>query len=105
MKKIAGKLDSTHETENVVEVSQKTDRVERFWLKGKPKDLPVHRIPIRYLYFNIENGRYADKMIQLRADNPGDDIDPRVEKWKVKIWEMLKGEYPGTTPDSAPFAK
>lgn len=76
-------------------VSEETDRKELLWVKGKKQEFPVYRIPKQHLYFNIENGRYADKMIQLRADNPGVDIDPKEEQWKKEILNMLKGEYRG----------
>ncbi len=58
-------------------------------LKGQAVDLPVYRIPVKYLYFNIENGRYADRMIRLKADNPGIVIDPRSNEWKKKIRDTL----------------
>ena len=76
-----------------------------FWLKGRRQELPVYRIPLTHLYFNIENGRYADKMVQLQQDNPGVEIDPRDDQWKNKIWGMLKGEYPGAEKDREPFER
>jgi hypothetical protein len=76
-------------------VSESTDRTLRVWLKGRKEDLRVYRIPIEHLYFNIENGRYADKMLQLKADHPGVDIDPKTDTWKNEICKMLKGEYRG----------
>jgi hypothetical protein len=86
---------STPNKSSLEKVSDKTNRTLRVWLKGKKDDLPVYRIPIAYLYFNIENGRYADKMLQLKADNPGVDIDPTKDKWKEQIFNMLKGTYKG----------
>lgn len=81
--------------ESLEKVSEKTDRTLRVWLKGRKEDLRVYRIPIKYLYFNIENGRYADKMLQLKADHPGANIDPKEGTWKQAIYDMLKGEYKG----------
>jgi hypothetical protein len=91
-------------------VSIKTDRKELIWVKGKKEEFSVYRIPKQHLYFNIENGRYADKMIQLRADNPGVDIDPKEEKWKKEILSMLEGEYTtlegaGTESDKVAFQR
>lgn len=86
-------------------VAQKTDRMEMFWLRGKRRELPVFRVPISHLYFNIENGRYADKMVQLRQENPGVEINPKEEQWKSKIWAMLKGEYSGAEKDREPFER
>lgn len=82
-------------TESLEKVSERTERTLRVWLKGRKEDLRVYRIPIQYLYFNIENGRYADKMLQLKADHPGVDIDPKLDKWRDEIYRMLKGEYKG----------
>jgi len=90
---------------NLKDVSELTHRKELFWIKGKRQELEVYRVPTKCLYFNIENGRYADKMVQLREDNPGIDIDPREKKWKDTIFRMLKGDYPGTTRDKEPFEK
>ncbi len=89
----------------VSDVAETTSRKELFWLKGQAKELEVHRIPIKHLYFNIDNGRYSDKMLQLRADNPGVDIDPRQDLWKSKIMKMLQGEYPGIEGDKEPFQR
>src|SRR4030042_6477013 len=82
-------------TESLEKVSERTERTLRVWLKGRKEDLRVYRIPIQHLYFNIENGRYADKMLQLKADHPGVDIDPKLNKWRDEIYKMLKGEYKG----------
>lgn len=87
----------------ILKIAKQTARKELYWIKGKRQELDVYRIPIRYLYFNIENGRYADKMVQLRQENPGVEIDPRDQKWKNQIWSMLKGEYRGTEKDKQPF--
>ncbi|WKZ32814.1 MAG: hypothetical protein QY316_13045 [Thermodesulfobacteriota bacterium] len=99
------KIKDSNALSDLKDVSEKTDRKELFWIKGKRQELDVYRVPTKYLFFNIENGRYADKMVQLRADNPGVEIDPKKEKWKDKIWKMLKGEYPGTDRDIDPFKK
>ena len=88
---------------NLTHAATKTSRKELFWLKGKKEELEVYRIPINLLYFNIENGRYADKMIQLCADNPGVHIDPTQDQWKEQIGSMLRGQYPGTESDRAPY--
>jgi hypothetical protein len=90
---------------NLFQVGSKTGRVERHWIGGAKKDLEVYRIPLEHLYFNIENGRYADRMIRLRQENPGVHIDASDEKWKEKIEEMLAGEHKDTARDSAAFSK
>lgn len=83
----------------------KTARKHLIWYNGAKHELDVFRIPTKHLHFNIQNGRYADKMIQLKADNPSDDIDPKVPKWRKEISRMLRGEYPGTQEDHEPWER
>ena len=90
---------------DLLKVSEKTQRLERHWICGKKQDLPVCRVPIDLLYFNIENGRYADRMLRLRSQNPGKNIDPRVEKWKAEIEKMLAGEDKDTQRDASAFIR
>ncbi|WP_164019599.1 hypothetical protein [Pyxidicoccus trucidator] len=87
------------------DVSEKLKLVERHWINGKKQELPVYRIPIEHLYFNIGNGRYADRMLKLRHDHPGVAIDPRQEKWKDEIEKMLAGEHKDTSRDKAAFER
>jgi hypothetical protein len=90
---------------DLLQVSQKTKRVERHWICGEVHDLEVFRVPTDRLYFNIENGRYADRMMRLKSENPGKQIDPRDEKWKNEIERMLAGEHRDTARDKAAFAR
>lgn len=90
---------------NLYKVASATARIERHWIAGKKRDLEVHQIPLEHLYFNIENGRYADRMIRLRQENPGVAIDAREDKWKEKIEQMLAGEHQDTSRDKAAFDK
>src|SRR5262249_44699625 len=85
--------------------SEKTSRKHLIWFNGGKHELNVFRIPTKYLHFNIQNGRYADKMIQLKADHPGEEIDPRLQKWRGEIRKMLRGEYPGTEEDKEPWSR
>lgn len=89
-------MDTRRKIESLEKVSEKTGRTLRVWLKGRKEDLRVFRIPLQYLYFNIESGRYADKMLQLKVDNPGVNIDPKSKQWRDEIYKMLKGEYKGS---------
>ncbi len=52
---------------DITEVARKSNplRAEIHWVGNERKELEVCHIPIEYLYFNIENGRYADRMIRL----------------------------------------
>lgn len=91
--------------DDLQQVSEATGRKQLLWIKGKREERDVRRVPTKFLFFNIENGRYADKMIQLRADHSGVHIDPREPRWQKEIFRMLKGEYPGTDADQEPFEK
>lgn len=104
-KRTSSKPKTAETLRNLVDLSEPTNRKELFWLKGRKRELSVYRVPTKFLYFNIENGRYADKMVQLQAEHPGIEINPREQKWKDIIWQMLKGEYPGTERDIEPFQK
>ncbi len=86
-------------------VSEQNGNQERYWIGGKKQDLPVYRIPLSRLYFNIQNGRYADRMLLLQAENKGVEIDPREERWKTKIEAMLAGEHRDTARDKDAFKK
>jgi hypothetical protein len=85
------------------DVSQATARKSFIWLNSKRQELTVYRVPIKHLYFNIENGRYADKMIELKEKNPGVEIDPREDKWKDEIYKMLKGDLGDNPKDRDAF--
>ena len=90
---------------DLMQVGQATGRKERFWIGGQKHDLDVYRIPLQYLYFNIENGRYADRMLRLQHENKGQQIDARKPKWANEIERMLAGEHRETTQDQAAFEK
>lgn len=72
-------------------LSKKTTRTHRLVLGGRPKDFEVHQIPVKYLHFSIENGRYADRMIRLKAESPNLVVDAQDPVWIKKIHEMLMG--------------
>ena len=59
----------------------------------------AYKIPIQCLHFNIENGRYATLFGLLTAAYPGVTIDPREERWRDEIIQLLNGtwEDKGTT--------
>lgn len=92
---------------DITEVARKTNplRAEVHWVGNQRRELEVWHIPIEHLYFNIENGRYADRMIRLKHENPGNEINPTLERWKAEIEKMLAGEHKDTTRDKAAFEK
>jgi hypothetical protein len=81
---------------DLTKLSKQTNRVERYWINGEKKDLPIYQIDIERLHFNIANGWYADRMIRLKRENPGVEIDPSKQEWKDKIEKMLAGEHRDT---------
>jgi len=90
---------------DIQQYATRTARKHLIWYNGAKHELDVFRIPTKHLHFNIQNGRYADKMIQLKTDNPGDNIDPRAAKWRNEISRMLCGDYPGTQEDREPWGR
>ena len=89
----------------LTELAKATGRKELHWIAGKKHELDVFRVPLQHLYFNIENGRYADRMFRLRQENPGVEIDPSKEKWASEIEKMLAGEHRETTQDKSAFER
>jgi hypothetical protein len=55
------------------------------------------RIPIKFLHFNIENGRYASKWELLKKAHPGVSIDPKQDLWKREILQLLDGTWEDQT--------
>jgi len=43
------------------------DQMLRLVLKGEPKHLQVYRLPIRYLIYNIRNGRFAAELLEKES--------------------------------------
>ncbi|MBZ5647161.1 MAG: hypothetical protein LAN37_08075 [Acidobacteriia bacterium] len=78
------KLETVREKQIDAYVANNNDALDdqklRLVLKGKPKHLQVYRIPIKYLIFNIRNGRFAAELLakedqlnrKLDAANPQD---------------------------------
>jgi hypothetical protein len=59
------------------------DSKERIVLKGEPKHLQVYRVPIKYLIYNIRNGRFAAELLakesQLKRKlDPGTPEDAQI---------------------------
>lgn len=59
------------------------DQKVRLVLKGEPKHLQVYRVPIRYLIYNIRNGRFAAELLakesQLKRKlDPGTPQDAKI---------------------------
>jgi hypothetical protein len=90
-------------SDDLTKVSKQTKLVERYWINGKKEELPIYQIDLDRLYFNIANGRYADRMLRLQRENPGVEIDPSKPEWKERIEQMLAGEHKDTARDKTAF--
>lgn len=76
--------------------ASKMDRVERIEVEGQVQDLPVYRLPIKLLAFNIENGRFTADLLTLetglrRKLNTRDTGDAN------KVRQILLDKYPHET--------
>lgn len=60
-------------------------------LKGNRELLPVYKIPLNYLFFNIKNGRFKAEYIELVRKNGGRELDPTVTEDAKKIQKLLLG--------------
>jgi len=59
------------------------DQKERVVLKGQPKHLQVYRVPIKYLIYNIRNGRFASELLAKESElkrklDPGTPEDAKI---------------------------
>jgi hypothetical protein len=50
------------------QASAKDDQTLRLVLKGKPERLQVYRVPIKYLIYNIRNGRFTSELLQKESE-------------------------------------
>lgn len=65
------KLETTREKQldaYLANQSAKDDQKLRLVLKGDPVHLQVYKIPIKYLIFNIRNGRFAAELLQKESE-------------------------------------
>lgn len=74
----------------------KMDRVERIEIEGQVQDLPVYRLPIKLLAFNIENGRFAADLHMLEA-NLRRKLNTRNADDANKVKQVLLNKYPHET--------
>jgi hypothetical protein len=63
-------------------------RKEPFEIDGKRQDLPVIRLPLTLLTYNIRNGRFAAELHELEASE-GRRLDPEKEKDAAMIENLL----------------
>ncbi|MFZ0639847.1 MAG: hypothetical protein WAN33_01300 [Candidatus Acidiferrales bacterium] len=50
------------------QASAKDEQTVRLVLKGKPERLQVYRVPIKYLIYNIRNGRFTAELLQKESE-------------------------------------
>jgi len=58
-------------------------------LKGKREVLPVYKIPLDYLYYNIRNGRFKAEYLELVRKSGGKELDPTNKDDAKKIQNLL----------------
>lgn len=80
----------------ITKSSAQDDQKERIVLQGQPRHLQVYRIPIKYLIYNIRNGRFAaellDKESQLKRK-----LDPNSTQDAKTIQKLLLDLNPTET--------
>jgi len=74
----------------------KTSRVKSVEIEGKYNNLEVYRIPIKFLAFNTENGRFAADIQNLEKDL-GHKLNAWQKKDADKIQKILLEKYPSET--------
>ena len=57
-------------------------------IKGDSKDVQVYKIPLKLLFFNIKNGRFAAEYLELK-EKLGRDLEPNKIEDKKLIQKML----------------
>jgi hypothetical protein len=72
------------------------DEKERIVLKGKPEHLQVYRIPIKFLIYNIRNGRFRSELLKKESDLKR-RLDPGVPEDSKIIQKLLLEIDPGET--------
>jgi len=71
-------------------------RVNRTVVEGRVIDLPVYRLPIKYLVFNIENGRFAADLRSTEKDL-GRKLNTRVSGDAARVRRILLDKFPNDT--------
>jgi hypothetical protein len=74
----------------------KMNRVQRIEIEGQIHDLPVYRLPIKLLAFNIENGRFAADLYTMEA-NLRRKLNTREAGDANKVQQILLNRYPNET--------
>jgi hypothetical protein len=66
-----------------------TQKSRTVTLNGKPVILQGYRLPLKLIYYNIENGRFASEYNRLVRDNGGKDLDATNKDNAKKIQNLL----------------
>lgn len=74
----------------------KMDRVQRIEIEGRVHDLPVYRLPVKLLSFNIENGRFATDLQTIEAGLRR-KLNTRNTADANKVKQTLLDKYPQET--------
>lgn len=60
-------------------VIEKTDASKKYTIDGETKSLPIYRIPLKYLYYNDQNGRISTAYQQYLSTNGDVPLSPATD--------------------------
>ena len=63
----------------------RTGRSHRLVIEGRVVDLEIFRLPIKFLFFNIENGRFAADLLTLEKE-----LDRKLDTKNSQDAEMVR---------------
>ena len=69
---------------------------ERVRIQDKMTEIPVYRLPLKYLHYNVENGRFAKEYLNLKKEL-GRDLVPGNNSDEIEIEKMLRDQSPSKT--------
>ncbi len=78
------------------ESTAKLPDTERVRIQDKQTLLPVFRIPLDHLYYNVENGRFAKEYLNKKREL-NRDLHPEIPADAAEIENMLRNQNPGKT--------
>ena len=67
---------------------------ERIFVRGKKKILSVYRLPTEFLYFNIENGRFAAEYLEIKICQSSRPYEEGPELIARKCYNDIMECYP-----------
>lgn len=68
---------------------------EKVRIQGKLTKIPIYRLPIDYLFYNVENGRFAKEYLKLKKSKG--ELNPEIPDDAKEIEKMLRDQSPSKT--------